>query len=102
MIARRKGTSVQLLDEGGLDDLRDAEHDRVLNRLAEVLRGVETDRLIIRAVPAGSSTAVTVVGLTTVGDGSASALSDDHDDEVDLWAEIPRDDVPAASSVAGA
>ncbi|WP_210480549.1 hypothetical protein [Naasia sp. SYSU D00948] len=97
MIARRNGTSVQLLDEGGLDDLGDAELDRVLNRLAEVLRGVRTDRLIIRAVPAGSSTAVTVVGLTTVDDGSASALSHDHDDEVDLWAEIPREGALEAS-----
>jgi hypothetical protein len=90
MTARRNGTSVQLLDEGGLDDLDEVAHERVLDRLAEVLRGVRSDRLIIRAVPAGSATAVTVVGLTTVGDSSASALSDDHDDEVDLWAEIPR------------
>lgn len=90
MAARRHGTSVQLLDEGGLDDLDEHALDRVLNRLAEVLQGVRTDRLIIRAVPAGSATAVTVVGLRTVGDSSASALSDDHDDEVDLWAEIPR------------
>jgi hypothetical protein len=71
----------------------------VLNRLADVLHGVETDRLIIRAVPAGSDTAITVVGLTTVGDSSASALSDDHDDEVDLWAEIPRDEARETSPV---
>jgi hypothetical protein len=90
MIARRRGTTVQLMDEGGIDDLDEPELERVLNRLADVLRGVETDRLIIRTVPAGSETAVTVVGLRTVGDGSASLLSDDHDDEVDLWAEIPR------------
>jgi hypothetical protein len=97
MIARRHGTSVQLLDEGGLDDLDDASLERVLNRLADVLRGVRTDRLIIRAVPAGSDTAVTVVGLTTVGDSSASAISDDHDDEVDLWAEIPRSESESSS-----
>jgi hypothetical protein len=90
MIARRNGTSVQLLDDGGIDGLDEAELERVLNRLAEVLRGVRTDRLIIRTAPAHSSAAVTVVGLTTVGDGHASTLSDDHDDEVDLWEEIPR------------
>ncbi len=101
MNARRRGATVNLLDEGGLDDLTDAELDRVLNRLADVLRGVETDRLIIRAVPAGSDIAVTVVGLRTVGDGSASALSHDHDDEVDLWAEIPREGSPQAAVVRG-
>jgi hypothetical protein len=95
MIARRSGSSVQLLDEGGLDDLDEAALERVLNRLAEVLTGVETDRLIIRAVPAGSETAVTVVGLRT-GGSSASAISDDHDDEVALWAEIPRAQAAAA------
>jgi hypothetical protein len=99
MTARRYGTSVQLLDEGGLDDLDEVSLEKVLNRLAEVLHGVRTDRLIIRAVPAGSETAVTVVGLRTVGDGSASAISDDHDDEVDLWAEIPRVDVQSARVV---
>ena len=45
--------------------------------------------------------AVTVVGLRTVGDDHASTLSDDHDDEVDLWEEIPRSSssalAPAAS-----
>ena len=95
MIARRSGSSVQLLDEGGLDDLDEPALERVLNRLAEVLTGVQTDRLIIRAVPAGSDTAVTVVGLRT-GGSSASAISDDHDDEVAIWAEIPRTEAAAA------
>ena len=95
MIARRGGSSVQLLDEGGLDDLDEPALERVLNRLAEVLTGVQTDRLIIRAVPAGSDTAVTVVGLRT-GGSSASAISDDHDDEVAIWAEIPRAEAAAA------
>jgi len=98
MIARRNGTSVQLLDDGGIDGLDEPELERVLNRLAEVLRGVRTDRLIIRTAPAHSDAAVTVVGLTTVGDGHASTLSDDHDDEVDIWEEIPRSSADVLSN----
>jgi hypothetical protein len=93
MVARRKGTTVTLLDEGGIDDLDDLELDRVLNRLAEAIRDTRTDKLIARTVPGGSDVAVTVVGLSSTGDGSASALgsrTEDDEDEVDLWLEIPR------------
>ncbi|MHB1172101.1 MAG: hypothetical protein ACYCZY_06345 [Lacisediminihabitans sp.] len=95
MVARRRGTIVNLLDEGGLDDLPDAELERVLNRLAAAIRDTEADKLIARTVPEGSDTAVTVVGLSTVDDGDASALGrhvhDDAEvDRVDLWLEIPR------------
>lgn len=97
MSARRRGATVTLLDEGGLDDLSDADLERVLNRLAEALSGTDADKVIARTVPEGSDVAVTVVGLRTVGDGSASALGqeEDEDDEVSLWLEIPR----TASSV---
>ena len=92
--ARRKGTIVHLLDEGGIDDLDDADLERVLNRLADAIRDTDTGKLIARTVPGDSLVAVTVVGLTSAGDGHASALgshsSDDDDDEVDLWLEIPR------------
>jgi hypothetical protein len=45
-------------------------------------------------VPEGSDVAVTVVGLRSSDDGSASLLGDSlDDDEVELWLEIPR--VPA-------
>jgi len=90
--ARRRGATVTLLDEGGLDDLPDSELDRVLNALADALKASETDRLIARTVPEGSDVAVTVVGLSSTDDGAASALghSDDDEDEVDLWLEIPR------------
>ncbi|MES2170726.1 MAG: hypothetical protein V4479_08390 [Actinomycetota bacterium] len=95
MIARRKGTIVTLLDEGGLDDLDDDDLQRVLNRLAEAIRDTETEKLIVRTVPEGSDTAVTVVGLSSFDDGHASALGhhatdDDDEDRVDLWLEIPR------------
>jgi hypothetical protein len=92
MSARRRGATVTLLDEGGLDDLSDGELERVLNLLATALAGTDADRVIARTVPEGSDIAITVVGLRTVGDGSASALGQEslEEDEVDLWLEIPR------------
>jgi hypothetical protein len=104
MSARRRGAIVTLLDEGGLDDLSDEDLERVLNRLAEALAGTDADKVIARTVPEGSDVAITVVGLRTVGDDSASALGQEalEDDEVNLWLEIPRSAVapaPAAPAV---
>ncbi len=92
MRARRRGAIVTLLDEGGIDELSDVELDRVLNALADALRGSQTDRIIARTVPEGSDVAVTVVGLHSVDGGDASALGhvDEDEDQVDLWLEIPR------------
>ena len=92
MVARRRGATVTLLDEGGLDDLSDLDLQRVLDRLAEALASTDADKFIARTVPEGSDVAITVVGLRTVGDSSASALGqeDEEDDEVSLWLEIPR------------
>ncbi len=91
MTARRRGSTVTLLDEGGLDDLDDEELQRVLGRLAEALHATDADKIIARTVPEGSDTAVTVVGLRGTGDGSASALGyDDTGEEILLWLEIPR------------
>jgi hypothetical protein len=92
MIARRRGATVTLLDEGGLDDLSDDELERVLNRLALAIHETDADKVIARTVPEGSDIAVTVVGLRSVADGESVALGQDslEDDEVDLWLEIPR------------
>lgn len=91
MLARRRGTTVTLLDEGGIDDLDDDELDRVLGALADALRRTNADKVIARTVPEGSDVAVTVVGLRSSDDGSASLLGDSlDDDEVELWLEIPR------------
>ncbi len=92
MLARRRGATVTLLDEGGIDDLSDVELDRVLNRLALALHECNADKVIARTVPEGSDIAVTVVGLRTVAEGDSVALGQDslEDDEVDLWLEIPR------------
>ncbi len=92
MLARRRGTTVTLLDEGGIDDLADRDLDRVLTAVAGALRDTTADKVIVRTVAEGSETAVTVVGLRSSDDGSASLLGRDsgEDDEVDLWLEIPR------------
>lgn len=92
MSARRRGATVNLLDEGGLDDLSDDELERVLNRLALAIHETNADKIIARTVPEGSDVAVTVVGLRSVADRESVALGQDslEDDEVDLWLEIPR------------
>jgi hypothetical protein len=91
MLARRRGTTVTLLDEGGIDDLEGDDLDRVLGALADALRRSNADKVIARTVPEGSDVAVTVVGLRSSDDGSASLLGDSlEDDEVELWLEIPR------------
>ena len=95
MAARRRGTTVVLLDEGGLDDLADAELKRILDHLAQVIHDTATEKLIARTVPEGSDTAVTVVGLSApTGDGEADheaeAGEDSDEEQVDLWLEIPR------------
>ncbi|MEO7349575.1 MAG: hypothetical protein ABIW32_06940 [Terrimesophilobacter sp.] len=94
MHARRRGSIVTLLDEGGIDDLSPDDLERVLNTLADALKNSRTDRVVARTAAEGSATAVTVVGLNSPDGGDASALGrtveDQDDDEVDLWMEIPR------------
>jgi len=98
MIARRRGATVTLLDEGGIDDLADADLDRVLNRLALAIQSTTADKVIARTVPEGSDVAVTVVGLHSADDGESTALGLDslEDDVVDIWLEIPRVEVANA------
>ena len=94
MAARRRGATVSLLDEGGLDDLSDRDLTRVLNRLADAFRETDADKLIARTVPEGSDVAITVVGLRTSGDDTDAVLAtesaDGDEDEVVLWLEIRR------------
>lgn len=96
MIARRRGATVTLLDEGGIDDLSDQDLDRVHNRLALALHETSADKVIARTVPEGSDVAVTVVGLRSIADGQSVALGQQsqEEDEVDLWLEIPRLEIP--------
>lgn len=92
MLARRRGATVTLLDEGGIDDLSDEDLERVLNRLAVAIHESTADKVIARTVPEGSDVAVTVVGLRSSADPESVALGreSDEDDEVELWLEIPR------------
>lgn len=104
LAARRRGATVVLLDDGGLDGLGEKEQRRIHKRLAEALAGSQADKLIVRTVGSGSPVAVTVVGLRTGapsradGDAvgprdaldAAAAESEGADDEVELWLEIPR------------
>ena len=98
MIARRRGATVSLLDEGGLDDLSEPDLDRVLNQLAYAIHSTDADKVIVRTGPEGSDVAVTVVGLRSIADHESVALGQDslEDDEVDLWIEIPREPVSAS------
>ena len=90
MVARRRGAIVTLLDEGGMDTLAEPARERVLNQLAEALRGSAADKIIVRTANEGSDTAVTVVGLRSSSDADGADALDDEDDEVDLWLEIPK------------
>ena len=94
MQARRRGSIVSLLDEGGIDELSTEDLERVLNSLADALKSSRTDKVIARTVPEDSEVAVTVVGINTPDGGDSSALGrsgeDGDDDQVELWLEIPR------------
>ena len=98
MAARRRGASVTLLDEGGIDDLGGVALDEVLGTLALALEQTSADKIIVRTAAGSATVAVTVVGLSSP-DPAVSALGPDSasDDEVNLWLEIPRQIMPAAS-----
>ena len=86
---RRRGAFVQVLDDGGLDDIEPALMEPILNRVAEAISRLRSDRIIIRTAPKGSDKSVTVVAITI--DATAAALGlEDESEEVDLWLELPR------------
>lgn len=99
MRLRRRGATVQLHDDGGLDELEVEDLRRVHAEIAEALRRARgADNVIVRTVAEGADAAVTVVGLRLDTAASESAalgagLDDedgDEDDSVVLWLEIPR------------
>ncbi|MGM1016808.1 MAG: hypothetical protein ACQEW8_04645 [Actinomycetota bacterium] len=79
---RRRGVTVTVFDEGGLDDVDEERRTAIRNELAEVLRTAEAGRVIIRAAR-DAHTAVTVVGRS--GNSGSS-----DEDSVGLWHEILR------------
>jgi hypothetical protein len=89
MALRRRGAVVQVNDDGGVDEIDSAALDRLLNRVAEAITDLPSDRVIIRTAPADSDKALSVVAMST--DPIAVALGlDDGDDQVDLWLELDR------------
>ncbi len=60
--ARKKGIEVQLLDDGGLDGMSDAEREKLLVRISQEVAKVRSGKLVIRAVPS-ESWRVTIVAI---------------------------------------
>lgn len=81
--ARRRGSAVTLLDEGGLDGLSDDELGRIRGEIADAISDAQSARIIVRS-SRHAEIAVTVVGRSAAGDGLAA------DDTVELWQEIAR------------
>lgn len=94
MAARRRGTTVSLLDEGGLDDLSSDAIQAVLGHLADAVRRARADTLIVRTVPRSESIAITVVGLS-----AADSIDAGSEGDVQLWLEIPREPIDDAHTV---
>lgn len=89
--ARRRGATVTLLDEGGLDDLTGDELARVHQEIAAALRSSNAETLVVRTVSGDSDVAVTVVGLMASGVNLLGhSAGDASDAEIDMWLEIPR------------
>lgn len=89
MMLRRRGTTVQINDDGGLDDVDPITLDGLLTQVAVAVTGLSSDRVVIRTAPADSPTALTVVA-TSVDPVAAALGLDDGDDRVDLWLEVDR------------
>ena len=88
VLHRRRGATVQVNDDGGLDDADPGQVDGLLHEVARALQGVASDRIVIRTLPPGAKNAVSVVA--TTADPLAAALGVEGDDVVvDLWLELP-------------
>jgi signal transduction histidine kinase len=85
---RRRGAYVQVLDDGGLDNMPPATLNALLNDAADQLQPLQSSRIVIRTGQPDSDTAITIVASTL--DETAAALGLDTDDNVDLWTSIPR------------
>lgn len=79
--ARLRGSTVTVLDEGGLDAASPAALERIRADLAQALEGASSERIYIRTSP-HPRVAVTVVGRSHRRDDP------EGDEVVDLWHEI--------------
>lgn len=101
LAARRRGAIVNMLDEGGLDELDPDVLASIHEQIAAALSSSKATRLIVRSVPDDERIAATVVGLRMVHrEPGAVADPDDDDEELDVWLEIPRDGSPAVGTPA--
>jgi len=80
--ARRRGATVSVLDEGGLEGLSDDELQRIRAELAAAVHDAVSQRLYVR------SSTHPEIAVTVVGRSAAGSLPDE--DSVDLWREIAR------------
>lgn len=92
---RERGAFVQVLDDGGLDDVAPVVLDGLLDDLARQLAPVRSSRIVIRTGRPRTGTAITVVASTP--DETAVALGIDDDERVDLWLTIPHPAAVAAT-----
>lgn len=80
---RRRGATVTVFDEGGLEELDELQRERVRTELADVMQSATSARIIIRA-PRDAEFAVTIVGRSALGESA-------DEDSMELWHEIRRD-----------
>ncbi|MBF4577559.1 ATP-binding protein [Frondihabitans sp. VKM Ac-2883] len=86
---RRRGAHVQVLDDGGLDDMPLDLLEPLLDDVARRLAPLHASRIVIRTGQPDSNTAVTLVATTP--DETAAALGLDSDeDDIELWENIAR------------
>lgn len=97
MDQRRAGSTVTLLDEGGLDELPTPQLERVRDALAESLRPLSPGKIVIRTAGERSPHAVTVVALEQKDESASLLGDDDSDDSVQAFIQIPRDPQTVAS-----
>ncbi|WP_423917350.1 sensor histidine kinase [Frigoribacterium sp. 2-23] len=85
---RRRGSLVQVLDDGGLDGIAPSDLEALLSDLAGRLGPIRSRRVVVRSGHPESGAAITVVASTP--DETAAALGLDADDEVDVWLTLPH------------
>lgn len=61
-LARARGVEVQLLDDGGLEDMDQAELDEIFSRVARELSNIKAGRVVIRSV-AGEDWTLTMAAI---------------------------------------
>jgi hypothetical protein len=61
--ARSRGVKVELLDEGGLENVEDSERNEILERVAQAIDGVNDGKITVRS-PQGETWRVTIAAMS--------------------------------------